>query len=109
MAAEKDHVRAQAKLADCLMNGTGCRQNPDEAFEWYSTAAEGGSVKAMFAVGQCYETGQGTDRDLEKAIEFFSKAASYGDESASIRLIALIANPSLVDGMFEHGYIAPAA
>ncbi|KAI9329421.1 hypothetical protein BDR26DRAFT_842127 [Obelidium mucronatum] len=109
MAAEQDHVRAQAKLAQCLLNGVGCPESKEEAFEWFTQAADGGSVAAMFALGQCFENGDGCNQDLRKAIDCYSKAASWGDEKASDRLIALVANPSVLDGMFEHGYIAPAA
>ncbi|KAJ3073489.1 hypothetical protein HDU98_001417 [Podochytrium sp. JEL0797] len=108
-AAEQDHVRAQAKLAACLLNGIGCRENKHEAFEWFTQAADGGSVVALFFLGQCYERGDGCSQEIGHAIECYTKAAAFGDEKASDRLIFLVANPSVLDGMFEHGYIAPAA
>ena len=70
-----------------------------------------GSVPAMALIAEHFESGIPgfLDVDLSKAIEWLEKAASGGDHDAGEKLIRLVANPSLIDGIFEFGYTAPAA
>jgi TPR repeat protein len=49
------------------------------------------------------------ESDIKMAILWYERAASSGDQKAAEKLIALIANPTLIDGLFSHGYVAPAA
>ncbi|KAJ3107183.1 hypothetical protein HDU97_004603 [Phlyctochytrium planicorne] len=109
LAAEQGHVRAQTRLALHLRQGRGCDTDLSEAFMWYEKAAANGSVTAMFALAQCYESGHGCKKDTFEAIKWYERAALWGDQKASERLIVLVGNPAMVDGMFSHGYVAPAA
>lgn len=63
----------------------------------------------MSALAQCYENGTGVEMDIKLAILWYERAASSGDSKAAEKLITLIANPTLIDGLFSHGYVAPAA
>ena len=63
----------------------------------------------MYHLGMCYENGHGHDKDITKAIHWYEKAASWGETKACERLVNLVANPAVMDDMFEHGYVAPAA
>lgn len=109
IAAQKQHVRAQTKLAEFLLQGRGCKEDPFEAFMWFKTASELGSVPASFHVGDLYERGVGCEQNMRKAIEYYELAAFGGDTAASDRLIAIIANTSLLDNVIDCGHAAKAA
>jgi TPR repeat protein len=108
-AAEKGHARAQCRLADFMLEGRGCNSDTEGAVEWYKTAAAQGSVTALASLGRCAETGTGCEVDLDRAIGFYERAAAMGDTTSSQRLVVLVANPALVQGLFMHGCAAPAA
>lgn len=63
----------------------------------------------MSSLAQCYEAGTGVDIDIKQAVLWYERAASSGDQKAAEKLIVLIANPTLIEGLFSHGYVAPAA
>ena len=48
---------------------------PEEAFAWYTKAAEADDNDAIFALGRCYKEGIGTAEDWDKALEWFGKGA----------------------------------
>lgn len=45
----------------------------EEAFAWYTKAAEADDNDAIFALGRCYKEGIGTAEDWDKALEWFGK------------------------------------
>jgi TPR repeat protein len=104
VAAEKEHIRAQTKLADFLLQGKGCEKSPHEAFKWYMLASDQGSMAAKFALGGLYERGEGCEQSWRRAVQFYEAAALGGDNSASDRLISIIANTTMMETIFDCGY-----
>jgi TPR repeat protein len=78
LSANNGFTRAQVKLANILDSN----QRFEEAFEWYSKAAEAGDMDAQNNVGVCYKNGEGVSKNLEKAMFWFSKSAKQGCELA---------------------------
>lgn len=109
LASEQGHARAQTRLAHHLFYGRGCEVNYGEAVMWYQRAGENGSVPAMYHLGLCLENGYGVEKSIPKAIYWYEKAAAWGDQQAYDRLISLVANPALIEGVFANGHVAPAA
>ena len=56
--------------------------NYQDAFAWFSNAAEGGLAQAQYMTGFMLTQGQGTERSVPLAIEFFKKAANQNDTAA---------------------------
>ena len=56
--------------------------NYQDAFAWFSNAAEGGLAQAQYMTGFMLMQGQGTERSVPLAIEFFKKAATQNDSAA---------------------------
>lgn len=56
--------------------------NYQDAFAWFSNAAEGGLAQAQYMTGFMLMQGQGTDLSVPLAIEFFKKAANQNDTAA---------------------------
>ncbi|WP_432634571.1 tetratricopeptide repeat protein [Candidatus Avelusimicrobium sp.] len=56
--------------------------NYQDAFAWFSNAAEGGLAQAQYMTGFMLMQGQGTERSVPLAIEFFKKAATQNDTAA---------------------------
>ena len=52
---------------------------PEEAFAWYTKAAEADDNDAIFALGRCYREGIGTEENWDKALEWFSKGAEKNE------------------------------
>ena len=57
----------------CLQEG-----QADEAFNWFSAAAEEGNTDAIFNIGYCYENGFGVQKDYIEAAKWYKKAADLG-------------------------------
>lgn len=51
----------------------------NEAFAWYTKAAEQGWGPAQFNLGICYNRGNGVAQDMSKALEWFNKSSDWGD------------------------------
>lgn len=78
---------AQAKFpaAQYTLGERAYKANPpnyQDAFAWFSNAAEGGSAPAQYMTGFMLMQGQGTERSVSLAIEFFKKAANQNDIAA---------------------------
>lgn len=54
----------------------------NEAFAFFSLAAENGDTSCMLRVASMYTCGEGVDCDYDKAIEWELKAVSAGDATA---------------------------
>ena len=72
-AAEKKNPLAQYLLGERAYKG----ENPkyEDAFAWFSNAAEGGYPQAQYMTGFMLMQGQGTPRSVPLAIKFFRDAA----------------------------------
>jgi TPR repeat protein len=61
----------------------------DEAFRWYTAAADKGYAGAINSLGVMYSAGEGVRADCNKAAEFFTRAAGLGYPAASDNLRTL--------------------
>lgn len=80
-AALDGDAGAQAELGFLYAEGL-LRAEPDEAFRWFSLAAEQGNLKAQTGLGICYLNGWGTEPDVKKGRKLLAQAAERGDEDA---------------------------
>jgi TPR repeat protein len=67
------------------------RDYRQEAFKWYSLAAERGNTRSMVRLAEAYRDGEGTEKNLTKATEWCKRAAEYGDNYGNALLNALLA------------------
>lgn len=82
-AAGQGHDEAQYYLGLCCAKGFGVKKDMDQAFKWYSQAAEQGNAKAMLDLAVfCYAEGKGVKKDEEKAYDLIEKAADKGEPDA---------------------------
>jgi hypothetical protein len=73
--AADSEIEEMLRLARINDGGTGFAPNYEEAFRWYSKAAELGSPYAQYCVGTCFLEGQGVPKDAAEAVKWFLKAA----------------------------------
>ena len=64
-------------------NGWGVPQSDDEAFKWYSLAAEQGVIEAQNAVAKMYFGGFGAPQSNVQAHKWYNIAAELGDLNAA--------------------------
>ena len=82
-AAGQGHDEAQYYLGLCCAKGFGVKKDMDQAFKWYSQAAEKGNAKAMLDLAvSCYAEGKGVKKDEKKAYDLIEKAADKGEPDA---------------------------
>jgi TPR repeat protein len=67
-------------------NGRGVAQSDEEAFQWYSKAADQGYARAKFNLGLMFENGRGVAQSDEEAVQWYRKAADQGHLQAQARL-----------------------
>jgi TPR repeat protein len=79
LAANGDAV-AQNELGMAYGQGKrGVRkQNVEEAFRWFRTAAEQGYAQAQYNLGSLYYYGTGVPKDYQEALKWYRKAADQG-------------------------------
>lgn len=85
-AAEKNHLIAQYKLAQCYESGKYVKKSKKEAFRWYKKAASQGHPQAMERVGHCYEKGRGVKKNEAQAAHWYSLAEQNGQEYAKKKM-----------------------
>src|SRR5215213_78798 len=73
-AAENGSVEAQVKLAEIAV----LEEKFEEAFLWFSKAADQDDADAAFNLGSLYYVGRGVAKDEAKATEYYRKAARLG-------------------------------
>lgn len=90
-AAEAGHLQAQTDLGGIyLQGGKGVEANHQEAFRWFSKAADQGSNEARVYLGSMLATGQGCTKDVSQAMVHLRKAADTGLPEAQYRLAMLL-------------------
>jgi len=87
---------AQVAAGETYAKAAGAVQDPDEAAEnwtkaaeWYLKAAEHSYVPGEVHLAECYTYGHGVARDKWKAADWYRKAAEQGDSSAQGTLAML--------------------
>jgi len=88
-AADHGSVEAQVKLAEIAIFD----EKYEEAFVWFSKAADQDDADAAFNVGSLYYLGQGIPKDEAKAVEYYRKAARLGMPEAKDVLKGLNQDP----------------
>ena len=78
--------KGQCNLGLCYLNGRGCRQDTELAFQWIKAAAEQGHPAANYYLGNFYRDGTWVEADAHKAFECYSKAAEQGNADGIVRL-----------------------
>ena len=59
------------------------RERYEEAFTWFTKAANQGDIYAEYNLGICYENGNGVKRNVPEAVKWFTKAAEKGHPRAA--------------------------
>jgi hypothetical protein len=85
MAADRGDAIAQTSLG-CILYS---EKRFEEAFRYYTLAANQGYTTAEHNLGICYRNGDGTEVDLGKARYWYARAAAKGDEDAISALAEL--------------------
>lgn len=85
--AEQGRVSAMHSIAHTYLYGiAGVEQDRDQAFRWFTRAAQNGCPQAMYHLGMCNAEGFGTPKNPALALEWYKKSAARGDEDAEFRV-----------------------
>ncbi len=84
--ANRGDPNAQNKLGNIYCEGDGVSQDYNEAFKWYTKAAEQGYAKSQFNLGLMYCYGEGVQQDSNEAVKWFTRAAEQGKSYAQYSL-----------------------
>lgn len=88
-AGEKGDAQAQTKLGDFHKEGKAmCFTHVDQAFEWYTKAANQGNPLALYNLGLCYKCGSGVAVNSAKTFLYFQLAAKRGNQDAQSNVTA---------------------
>lgn len=85
-AANKNHVKAQLKLASMYYDGKGVDRNSTLSAFWYQKAAKQGDMVAQFFLAGLYRFGSGVNKDVNKAVHWYHQAAKQGYVDAQLAL-----------------------
>lgn len=94
-AASIDELLIQAQAGDAnsqytlgvMYNiGRNISKDSNEAFKWFSKAAEQGNAKAQYELGQMYENGSAAAQDYNLAFQWYAKAAVQSHPKAQYSL-----------------------
>ena len=77
---------AQFNLGYLYYTGQGVDRDLEEAFKWYSRAAEQGDKLAQYFLGDRYYYGRTVPVDFPEAFKWYSRSAEQGYDLAQSRL-----------------------
>ena len=86
IAANKDLVKAQLKLAEIYSDEKHIERDYNIAASWYRKAAKSGNADAQYQLGLLYKKGHGVDKSNADAVKWFRIAARQGHENARNKL-----------------------
>jgi len=86
MAAEDGDVSAQFTLGLYFAEGTGEKQNYEEALKWFRLAAEQGHSQSLCNIATFYFQAWGVEKNYETSVDYFRKAAELGLSQAQYML-----------------------
>ena len=103
-AAEGGDAESQYLVGRChhLYPATG--RSYEEAFRWYSAAADHGHAGALFGLGTMYENGLGVPQSRSKAASCFLKAAEKGHPQAQYEYASLCEGGDVDGASMEDAY-----
>jgi TPR repeat protein len=78
--------QAQYNLGVVYFKGVGVSADHEEAFKWFTRAAEKGSAPGQGFLGVMYENGFGVEQDHEMSLHWYRKAAEQEDSTAQFNL-----------------------
>ena len=78
ISAENGYAPAQFSLGARYRAGLSVKKDREEAFYWFSKAAERNDTKAIAHMGDMYDKGRGVEQDRVKAFECYKRAADLG-------------------------------
>jgi len=81
--ALRGNARAQTELGFRYATGHGVPQNRDQAFYWYSRAAEQGDPDGQYLLGLAYDKGHGVSSDVVRAYMWLNLAAARSTRRAT--------------------------
>ena len=84
--AQQQDPQSQYLLAQSYDLGVDVEANADNAFYWYSQAAENGHIKAQLKLANFLASGIGTEKNPQAAIRWYSQLASRGNPTAPLEL-----------------------
>lgn len=86
-AEETGRLDAMHSVAHTYLYGiAGIRQDYDQAFKWFTRAAENGCPQAMYHLGMCNANGYGTPVNHKLSADWYRRSAEHGDEDALFEL-----------------------
>ena len=93
-AAEKGDTRGKAEfwLGVYYEEGDGVLTDPQEAFRWYSKAAEKNYLAAIENLAIMYVGGEGVSRDYSKAMQLYQRSVEMGSEKGMLGIALLFFN-----------------
>mgnify|MGYP001601892600 CR=1 FL=1 len=91
-SAEKGCVPAMLNLGYLFENGKYARRNYNEAFHWFSRAADMKNAEAQLQLGGCYHYGLGTTPDFSMAAKYYRLSAEQTNFVAMKSLGYLLMN-----------------
>lgn len=89
-AAQIDHPRALAELADMYANGRGTPMDMTKAYECSVRSAEAGYPDGQFNLAKCYAEGIGVEPNKGLAVEWLAKSAEQFHPKAMFTLARAI-------------------
>jgi TPR repeat protein len=89
-SAEKGFVPSMVNLGFVYRSGK--YGNTNEAFHWFSLAADRGNADAEAQVGNCYFTGRGVGQDYRMAAKWYRRAADHNHYEAMKSLGYMLLN-----------------
>lgn len=100
---EKDSPRARYLIGELYAEGSGVKQNDQQAFSWYLKAAEQAYPESQYKTAHYYEFGRGVSQDSQRAIEWYRRAALNSNVAAQHALGEILLQSKNVPASAEQG------
>ncbi len=91
MAAANGNPSAEFAVAARFADGTGVKQDLEEAMRWYQRSASHGFAQSQYRLATFYERGLGVTQDIARAKIWYQRAAENGNVKAMHNLAVLSA------------------
>lgn len=88
-AGQQGHADAQAMAGYVYLKW---KQDKEQAFYWYSLAAQQNNALAQLYLGEAYRTGSGVTQDYAAAAQWYQRAAEQGNANAQNNLALMYVN-----------------
>ena len=87
--ADNGDVAAGLQLGSMYYNGRGVLRDVNDAFGWFTKAAERNEAEAIFALARMAERGEGRERSVPDAVAGYQRASALGHLPATYNLARL--------------------